>query len=123
KTLVTTIRSVSFTVFIVISQLRFFHLIHNRLQLVETLFPELAIADRPVADHLYCLWPKPADTLSPTLCLEHNPRPHHATNMFLSHLRREDNPFRQAVDRGRPAGEPLDHRPPGWIRQSRECCT
>ena len=19
-------------------------------------------------------------------------------------------------------GEPLDHRPPGWIRQSRECC-
>src|SRR6202011_2595364 len=52
KTLVTTIRSVSFTVFFVISELRFFHLIHNHSQLVETLFPKLAIADRPVADLL-----------------------------------------------------------------------
>src|ERR1700674_2553869 len=38
KTLVTTIRSVSLTVFFVISDLRFFHLIHNHIQLVETLF-------------------------------------------------------------------------------------
>src|SRR3974390_3639017 len=58
KTLVTTIRSVSFTVFFVISDLRFFHLIHNHLQLVETLFPELAIANRPVADRLNRLWSK-----------------------------------------------------------------
>src|SRR5580693_8036790 len=40
KILVTTIRSVSLPVFFVISDLRFFHLIHNRFQLVETLFPE-----------------------------------------------------------------------------------
>src|ERR1700758_5603180 len=65
KTLVTTIRSVSLTVFLVISDLRFFHLIHNYIQLVETLFPEFAIAKRPVADCLNRLWPKPADTLSP----------------------------------------------------------
>jgi hypothetical protein len=27
------------------------------------------------------------------------------------------------MHRGRPVGEPLDHRPPGRIRQSRKCCT
>src|SRR6204780_4298407 len=64
KILVTTIRSVSFTVLFVISDLRFFHLIYNHIQLVEALFPELAIANRPVADCLYRFWPKPADTLS-----------------------------------------------------------
>src|SRR6202167_2145963 len=53
KTLVTTIRSVSLTMFFVISDLRFFHLIHNHIQLVETLFPESAIISRPVADFLY----------------------------------------------------------------------
>src|SRR5689334_4544770 len=39
KTLVTTIRSVSLTVLFVISGLHFLHLIHDRLQPVETLFP------------------------------------------------------------------------------------
>src|ERR1700730_4977437 len=82
KTLVTTIRSVSLTVFFVISELHFFHLIHNHIQLVETLFPESAIANRPVADCLYRLWPKPADPLSSTLRLYHNPRPHQVGNMF-----------------------------------------
>src|ERR1051325_103578 len=82
KTLVITIRSVSFTVFFVISVLRSFHLIHNCIQLVETLFPELAVADRPVADCLYRLWPKRANTLSSTLRLDHNPRPHQVGNMF-----------------------------------------
>src|SRR5437588_844552 len=82
KTLVTTIRSVSFNVLFVTSNLRFFHLIHNCIQLVETLFPELAIANRPVADCLYRLWPKRANTLSSTLRLDHNPRPHQVGNMF-----------------------------------------
>src|SRR5580658_424123 len=82
KTLVTTIRSISFTVLFVISDLRFFHLIHNHIQLVETLFPELAIASRPVADCLNRLWPKRAHTLSSTLRLDHNPRPHQVGNMF-----------------------------------------
>src|ERR1700740_1166991 len=76
KILVTTIRSVSFTVLFVMSNLRFFHLSHNRIQLVETLFPELAITNRPVADRLYRLGPKRADTLSSTLPLDHNPGPH-----------------------------------------------
>src|ERR1700737_915363 len=35
KTLVTTIRSISFTVLFVISALRFFHLIHTNIHLVE----------------------------------------------------------------------------------------
>src|ERR1700758_5250396 len=52
KTLVITIGSVSFTVFFVISDLLFLHLLYNCIQFVETLFPELAIADRPVADSL-----------------------------------------------------------------------
>src|SRR6266481_497872 len=52
KTLVTTIRSISLTVFFVISGLLFLHLIYNYIQFVETLFPEPAIADRPVADCL-----------------------------------------------------------------------
>src|SRR6202050_381388 len=82
KTLVTTIRSVSLTAFLVISALRFFHLIHNHIQLVETLFPESAIISRPVADCLYRLWPKRAHTLSSTLRLDHNPRPHQVGNMF-----------------------------------------
>src|SRR5271154_3120453 len=82
KTLVTTIRSISLTVFFVISDLRFFHLIHNHIQLVETLFPEPAIISRPVADCLYRLWPKRAHTLSSTLLLDHNPRPHQVGNMF-----------------------------------------
>src|ERR1051325_9472786 len=58
KTLVITIRSVSFTVLFVISDLHFFHLLYNCIQLVETLFPELAIANRPVADGLYRLRPE-----------------------------------------------------------------
>src|SRR3974390_1264962 len=63
KTLVTTIRSVSFTVFFVISDLRVLHLIHNCIQPVEPLFPELAIGDCPVADCLNRLWPERAHTL------------------------------------------------------------
>src|ERR1700730_14127346 len=82
NTLVTTIRSVSLTVFFVISDLRFFHLIYNHIQLVETLFPESAIANRPVANCLYRLWPKRAHALSSTLRLDHNPRPHQVGNMF-----------------------------------------
>src|SRR5436309_9121325 len=82
KTLVTTIRSVSLIVLFVISGLRFFNFVHNCMQLVETLFPELAIANGPVADCLYRLWPKRADTLSSTLRLDHNPRPHQVGNMF-----------------------------------------
>src|ERR1700739_3790486 len=58
KTRVTTIRSISFTVLFVMSNLRFFHLIHNRIQLLETFFPESAIANRPVADRLNRFWPK-----------------------------------------------------------------
>src|ERR1700685_250665 len=81
KTLVTTIRSVSLTV-LVISDVRLFHLIHNYVQLVETLFPESAIINRPVAHFLYRLWPERAHTLSPTLRLDHNPRPHQVSNMF-----------------------------------------
>src|ERR1700740_3497480 len=82
KILVTTIRSVSLTVLFVISDLRFFHLIHHHIQLVETLFPESAIADRPIADCLYRLWSKLAHALSSTLRLDHNPRPHQVGNMF-----------------------------------------
>src|ERR1700740_763531 len=50
KTPVITIRSVSLTVFLAIFELHLFHLIHNHIQLVETLFPEPAIISRPVAD-------------------------------------------------------------------------
>src|ERR1700751_4932657 len=82
KILVITIGSVSFTVFFVIFDLRFFHSVQNHIQLVETLFPELAIAERPVADCLDRLWPKLANTLSSTLRLDHNPRPHQVGNMF-----------------------------------------
>src|SRR5690348_13590080 len=120
KTLVTTIRPVSFTVLFFISDLRLFDTLHNCIQLVETLFPELAIADRPVADCLDRLWPERANTLSSTLLLDDNPRPHQVGNMFCNHLLRECKPFRQAVYRGRPTGEPLDHRPTGWISQRRE---
>src|SRR3984885_12238260 len=67
KTLVITIRSVSLTVFFVISDLRFFHLIHNHIQLVETLFPEPAIISRPAGKSLHRLWPKSAPPLSSTL--------------------------------------------------------
>src|SRR5580698_2496649 len=82
KTRVTTIRSVSFNVLFVISDLLFLHLIHNHFQVVETLFPEPAIADRPVADCLDRLWPKRAHTLSSTLRLDHHPRPHQVGDMF-----------------------------------------
>src|SRR6185312_12799563 len=80
KILVIAIRSVSFTVFFVISELRFFHLIHNHIQLVETLFPEPAIAERPVVDCLYRLRPKRAHALSSTLLLDHDPRPYQVGN-------------------------------------------
>src|SRR5207245_5060637 len=48
KTLVITIRSVSLTVFFVISHLRFFHFVYNQIQLGEVVFPVSAIASRPV---------------------------------------------------------------------------
>src|SRR5271163_404546 len=47
KTLVTTSRSVSLTVFFAIFDLHFFYSIYNCIQFVEALFPESAIADRP----------------------------------------------------------------------------
>src|SRR5215469_17220404 len=49
KTLVITIRSISLTVFLVIPDLLLFHFLQNRVQLVETLFPESAIVESPVA--------------------------------------------------------------------------
>src|SRR5665811_501719 len=67
KTLVTIIRSISLTAFFVISDLLFLHLIYNHFQFVETLFPESAIADRPVADCLDRLRPERAYTLPSTL--------------------------------------------------------
>src|ERR1700728_1465168 len=88
KTLVTTIRSTSLTVFSVISDLLFLHLIYNYFQFVETLFPESAIADRPVADCLNRLRPERAYAFPSTLRLDHNPRPHQVGNMFRNHLLR-----------------------------------
>src|SRR5580700_7963037 len=72
KTRVTTIRSISLTVLFVISDLLFLHLIYNYIQFVEPLFPEAAIADRPVPVCLNRLAPKRAHTLSSTLRLDHN---------------------------------------------------
>src|SRR5579864_150248 len=89
KIRVITIRSVSLTVLLVISGLRFFHLIYDHFQFVQTLFPESAIADRPVADCLDRLWPERAHTLPPTLRLHHNPSPHQVGNVFRDHLLRE----------------------------------
>src|ERR1700678_1141289 len=82
KTLVTTIRSISLTAFSLIVDLLAFHLIYNYIQFVEALFPESAIANRPVADCLDRPWPKLAHTLSSTLRLDHNPRPHQVGDMF-----------------------------------------
>src|SRR6202142_3011498 len=47
RILVITIRSVSFTVLFVISDLLFLHLIYNCIEFVEALFPEARIAKRP----------------------------------------------------------------------------
>src|SRR6202453_4613358 len=102
KTLVTTIRSISLTVFSVISGLRFLHLIYDHFQLVETLFPESAIADRPVADCLNRLGAKRAHTFSSTLRLDYNPRPHQVGDMFRNHLLRECERFRQSMHCRRP---------------------
>src|SRR6202012_4130174 len=82
KILVITMRSISLTAFSAISDLLFFHLIYNCVQLVEALCPESAIADRPVADCLDRLWPKPAHTLSSTLRLDHNPSSYQVRDMF-----------------------------------------
>src|SRR5271163_4660528 len=82
KTLVTTIRSISLTVFFAISGLLFLHSIYNCIQFVEALFPESAIANRPVADSLDRLWPQRAHTLSSTLRLDHHPRPYQIGNVF-----------------------------------------
>src|SRR6201997_1007950 len=82
KILVTTIRSISFTVLFVISGLLFLHLIYNYFQFVETLFPESAIAKRPAADCFNRLRSERTHTLSSTLCLDHNPRPHQVGNML-----------------------------------------
>jgi len=42
-----------------------------------------------------------------------------ATN--VNHLLRECKRFRQSMHRGRPTGESFDHRPAGWVTQSRIC--
>src|SRR5262249_20441882 len=82
NTLVITIRSDGLTAPLFISTLCFLHLIHNNCQLVETLCPESAIPNGPVADSLYRLWPERAHALPATLRLGHNPRPHQVGNMF-----------------------------------------
>src|SRR3984957_6545021 len=122
KTCVIVIRSISFAVFFVISGLLFLHLIYDCFQFVEALFPEAAIVKRPVADCFNRLWPERAHTLSSTLCLDHNPRPHQVGDMFLNHLLRGGKRFRQSMHGGRPVRESFDHRPPGRIRQSRKRC-
>src|SRR6202044_4230027 len=50
KTLVTTIRSISVLVFLVISDLLILHLIYDHFLFVEALFPESTIAKRPVTN-------------------------------------------------------------------------
>src|SRR5580700_9249167 len=60
----------------------FLHLIYHCFQFVEALFPESAIVKRPVADCFNRLWPERAHTLSSTLRLDHNPRPHQVGDMF-----------------------------------------
>src|SRR5580700_10547008 len=82
KVLVTTIRSTSLTVFSAISGLLFLQLIDNYFQFVEALFPESAIAHRPVADCLDRLWPQCAYALSSALFLDHNSRPYQVGDMF-----------------------------------------
>src|SRR5579863_7303913 len=82
KILVTTIRSISLPVSFAISDLLYLHLLHNCIQLVETLFPESAIGHRPVADCFNCLGPERAHTFSSTLCLDDNPRPYKIGDMF-----------------------------------------
>src|ERR1700733_15298712 len=82
KTLLITIRSVSLTVFFVISDLGFFNLIQNRIQPVETLFPESAMADPRAPDYSSRLSPKRAHAISSTLGLDHNPRPHQVGNIL-----------------------------------------
>ena len=57
-------------------------ILYNYIQFVEALFPESAIANRPVTDCLDRLRPKRAHTLSSTLRLDHNPRPHQVGNVF-----------------------------------------
>src|SRR6185437_11959498 len=89
KILVITIRAASSTVFFAIPGLLGFHLIHNRIQLVETFFPEPPIRNRPIADRLDRLGPEPAHTLASPLGLDHNPRPHQAGHVFGDHLLRE----------------------------------
>src|ERR1700692_5074954 len=75
KILVTTIRSISLTVFFVISDLLFLHSIYNDIQFVEALFPESAIAKRPVAGCLDRRGTQRPHTLSSTPRLDHNPGP------------------------------------------------
>src|ERR1700761_3267019 len=58
NTLVMVIRPVSFPVLFYIARLLFLHLIDNRVQLVQTLFPKAAIAKSPVTDCLDRLGPK-----------------------------------------------------------------
>src|ERR1700728_4945503 len=82
KTLVTTIRSVSFPLRFVMTNLRLLHLLYDHIQLVETLFPEPAKAKGPFADCLDCLGPKRAYAFPSALGLDHNPRPHQAGDMF-----------------------------------------
>src|SRR3984885_11932970 len=82
KTLVTPIRSVSFPSRFVMTILRLLHLRYNHIQLVETLFPEPAIAKGPLADCLDCLGPKRAYAFASAFGLDHNPRPDQAGDMF-----------------------------------------
>src|SRR5208283_6210452 len=50
-----------------IFHLRLFHFRQNCIQLVETLFPEATVIERPVADSLYRFWPQRTHALPPTL--------------------------------------------------------
>src|SRR4051812_298826 len=89
KIRVITMRSVSLLVLLVIPGLRFFHLIYDHFQFVQTLFPESAIADCPVADRFDCPRPKRAQTLPATLCFGHDPSPHQVGNVLRDHLLRQ----------------------------------
>src|SRR5260370_12601774 len=63
KTLLTTIRSLSLTLFSVIPDLFFLNLVHNYIHLVETPLPEPAIANRPTPHYLHPLPPQHPHTL------------------------------------------------------------
>ncbi|HEY5340226.1 MAG TPA: hypothetical protein VIK27_04295, partial [Candidatus Aquilonibacter sp.] len=116
----TTMRSILPTASFATLSLHFFHPMYDGFELIEPLFPQLAIAQRPLGHRFERLRPQHANALTSALDFFDDLRANEISDMLGNHLLREIERLGELMNGRRTTGEPVNHRPSRFIRQSGE---